>query len=82
MKTVNELKQELIDHLATVDKTKLNIMDLNGYAAVLKMVDEMLRPDPSEYIRETMQAISAGNTLNWCCTTDEIDRMKAGACDG
>lgn len=80
-KTIDELKQELVDYLATVDKAKLNMMDLNGYVTVLKMVDDMLRPDPSEYFKETMQMISNGYT-NCCLTTDEIDKMKVGVLDG
>lgn len=80
-KTIDELKQDLIDHLATVDKTKLNMMDLNGCTTVLKMLDDMLRPDPSEYLKETMQMISNGYG-NFCCTTDEIDKMKVGVLDG
>lgn len=80
-KTVNELKQELIDHLSTVDKSKLNIMDLNGYATVLKMVDDMMRPDPSEYLRELMQTMQNGRG-DWCYTPDEIEKMKVGAING
>lgn len=60
-KTVDELKQELIDHLATIDKTKLNIMDLNGYVTALKMVDDMMKPDPSEAIFDrTMSMMREG----------------------
>lgn len=78
-KTINELKQELVDYLATVDKTKLNMMDLHGYATVLKMVDDMLKPDPSEYFNETLKAISNGYHYCACPTTDE---MKVGVLDG
>lgn len=49
-KTIDEIKQDLIDHLSTIDKTKLNIMDLNCYAAIVKTVDDMMKPDPSEAI--------------------------------
>lgn len=76
-KTIDELKQELIDHLATIDKTKLNIIDLNGYAAVLKMVDDMVKPDPSEVFNETMKAIYTG--ANYCAVPDV---PKVGVVDG
>lgn len=78
-KTIDALKQELIEHLATIDKTKLNMMDLNGYVTALKMVDDMMKPDPSEYLKETMKAISDsyGN-----CVCGVADTTKAGVIDG
>lgn len=60
-KTIGEIKQDLLDHLATIDKTKLNIMDLNCYAAIVKTVDDMMKPDPSETIfNRTMQMMREG----------------------
>lgn len=80
-KTIDALKQELVDHLATLDKTKLNMPDLNGYVTVLKMLDDMLRPDPSEYLKETMQMISNSYT-NCCSAADAPSEMKVGVLDG
>lgn len=80
-KTIDEIKQGLIDHLANMDKEKMNMMDLNTYAIIVKMVDDMMKPDPSKYLKETMQTISSGYK-NWCYTTDEIDKMKVGVVDG
>lgn len=78
-KTIDELKQELIDHLATIDKTKLNMMDLNGYVTMLKMVDDMMKPDPGEYLKETMKAISDSYSN---CVCGVADIPKVGAVDG
>lgn len=80
-KTMDEVKQDLIDHLAGMDKAKLNMMDLNTYAIIVKLVDDMMKPDPSEAIFDrTMRMISSGK--NWCYTTDEIEKMKVGDMDG
>lgn len=78
-KTIDEIKQELIDHLATIDKTKLNMMDLNCYTVIVKTVDDMMKPDPSEYFKETMKAIS-DTYSNSACGIADI--QKAGVVDG
>lgn len=78
-KTIDELKEELIDHLATIDKTKLNMMDLNSYVIALKMADDMMRPDPSEYFKEAMKTIAdSGNN----CACDVANAPKVGVIDG
>lgn len=59
-KTIDEIKQDLIDHLASMDKEKMNMMDLNTYAIIVKMVDDMMKPDPSEYLKETIQMMREG----------------------
>lgn len=76
-KSIDEIKQDLIDHLATIDKTKLNMMDLNCYTVIVKTVDDMMKPDPSAYFNETLKAISN----NYCvCAAD--DGPKAGVVNG
>lgn len=60
-KTIDEVKQDLIDHLAGMDKAKMNMMDLNTYAIIVKMVDDMMKPDFSETIfNRTMQMMREG----------------------
>lgn len=49
-KTIDEVKQDLVAHLAGMDKSKMNMMDLNTYAIIVKLVDDMMKPDPSEAI--------------------------------
>lgn len=79
MKTITELKQDLIEHLATIDKTKLNMMDLNAYVTVLKMADDMMKPDPYEYFKTAMGTIHNGRNDYVCCATGDA---KAGVVDG
>lgn len=78
-KSIDEIKQDLIDHLATIDKTKLNMMDLNCYTVIVKTVDDMMKPDPSEYFKETMKAIS--DTYN-NSVYGVAGIQKVGAVDG
>lgn len=61
MKTVNDLKTELIDHLAAVDKSKLDMRDLKTYCEVVKMVDELNGPtfyDTWSLVSKTFDAYS------------------------
>lgn len=74
-KSIDEIKQDLIDHLATIDKTKLNIIDLSTYTIIVKTVDDMMRPDPSEVMAQTMATIKDSC---WYAT----DKPKAGVIDG
>lgn len=78
-KSIDEIKQDLIDHLATIDKTKLNIMDLNCYTVIVKTVDDMMKPDPSEYLKETMKAISDSYSN---CVCGVADIQKVGVVNG
>ena len=32
MKTIDELKQEFVDHLAAMDKSEMNMVELTNYA--------------------------------------------------
>lgn len=45
--TVEELKQRFINYLGSMDMNKMNIMDLNVYVNILRMVNDMDKPDPS-----------------------------------
>ena len=45
--TVAELKQHFINYLGSMDMNKMNIMDLNVYVNILRMVNDMDKPDPS-----------------------------------
>lgn len=75
-KTIDEVKQDLIDHLSTIDKTKLNIMDLNCYTAIVKTIDDMMKPDPSEAIFDrTMSMMREG----YC---NGFKGTKVGVIDG
>ena len=48
MKTIETLKQELIDHLAGIDKTKMTVYELSVYAGLLNKVAELYQPTYAE----------------------------------
>ena len=43
--TVIELKQQFVDYLYSMDKNKMNMVDLNVYVNILRMVYDMDKPD-------------------------------------
>lgn len=43
MNTVQTVKQRLIDYLASVDLSKLSMMDLSGYACVIGQLQSIER---------------------------------------
>lgn len=45
MKTIDELKQEFLDYLATMDKSKMNMFELANYADLLHKTDLLFKPD-------------------------------------
>lgn len=50
MKTVDELKQEFVDHIATLDKREMSMYDLSNYADLLRKADELFAPSYAEMI--------------------------------
>ena len=44
MKTIADLKQELVDHIATLDKSSMSIIDLGYYAELLRKTDDLFKP--------------------------------------
>lgn len=50
MKTVDELKQEFVDHIATLDKSKMSMYELSNYADLLRKADELFAPSYAEMI--------------------------------
>jgi hypothetical protein len=44
VKTINDLKQELIDHIATLDKSGMGLIELGYYAELLHKADELFKP--------------------------------------
>lgn len=43
--TIIELKQDFINYLGAMDKSRMNTVDLSVYANILKLVDDMMKPD-------------------------------------
>ena len=50
MKTVDELKKEFVDHIATLDKSKISMYELSNYADLLRKADELFAPSYAEMI--------------------------------
>ena len=50
MKTVDELKQEFVDHIATLDKSEMSMYELCNYADLLRKADELFSPSYAEII--------------------------------
>lgn len=50
--TVAELKQQFVDHLGSMDKEKMNMVDLNIYVNILKMVSDMDKPDQTAMLMD------------------------------
>ena len=50
MKTVDELKQEFVDHIATLDKSEMRMYELCNYADLLRKTDELFAPSYAEMI--------------------------------
>lgn len=73
-KTVDELKQDLIDHLASIDLEKLNMIDLSTYAMTVKTADDMMRRDAFERFFENTNHLTNG--FKYCACE------KEGVADG
>lgn len=65
MKTIKELKDDLSDHLFSIDKTKLSMFDLRTYCEIIKLFDDMNKPGPDEFLKSTMQALTSGYNSNY-----------------
>lgn len=50
MKTIDELKQEFVDHLATMDKSEMSMFELTNYADLLRKANELFAPSYAEMI--------------------------------
>ena len=50
MKTVDELKQKFVDHIATLDKSEMSMYELCNYADLLRKADELFAPSYAEMI--------------------------------
>lgn len=48
MKTIEMLKQEFVEHIATIDKRKMSIYELCNYADLLHKADELFKPSYAE----------------------------------
>ena len=45
MKTIADLKQELVDHIAMLDKSGMSLVELGYYADLLRKTDDLFKPN-------------------------------------
>ncbi len=57
---LEKIKQDLIEHLGSVDKTKLSLFELKLYAETVKIVDDMAKPDAVSEWLKALEKISGG----------------------
>lgn len=57
---LERIKQDLIEHLGSVDKTKLSLFELKLYAETLKIADDMEKPDAVSDWLKALEKISGG----------------------
>lgn len=60
MAKFEDVKNDLIDYLAKVDKEKLNMLDLKAYAEIIQIVDEM---NQKNYYGNLLEKMSTGFTM-------------------
>lgn len=63
MKTIDELKQEFLDYLATMDKSKMNMFELANYADLLHKTDLLFKPDYVDMFAKGFVPSFAATTL-------------------
>lgn len=48
MKTIEELKQEFLNHLAEMDKSQMTLYELSCYVDLLRKADDLFKPGYTE----------------------------------
>ena len=66
MTTTENLKNELLDTIGSIDKNKLSLLDLKMYADILKTVSEI---QEKSYFDTMAEVMSGGFGLNHAPTT-------------
>lgn len=55
---ISELKQGLLDTIASIDKDKLSLYDLKVYSEILKTVSETHENGYEEFLKKAMDTLS------------------------
>jgi hypothetical protein len=50
MGTVNELKTDFVNHLATLELPKMSLVELGAYADLLRKADDLFKPSYTDYL--------------------------------
>lgn len=65
MKTIEDVKNDLVTYLLSVDKSKLSMTDLRTYCDIVKLVDSLYKPEPVEYWKDIFQTVNHGFGSNY-----------------
>lgn len=70
MKTIDDLKQEFVDHLAAMDKSEMSMFELSNYADLLYKADALFKPSytdvlASGFIPPLRQLLGKGGEEKW-----------------
>ena len=71
MKTIDELKQEFVDHLAAMDKSKMSMYELTNYADLLHKADALFKPSYTD-------VLASGFIPPFAATTWKKEEKKNG----
>lgn len=50
MRTVNELKTDFVNHLATLELPKMSLVELGAYADLLRKADDLFKPSYTDLL--------------------------------
>ena len=62
MKTIDELKQEFVDHLAAMDKSEMSMAELTNYAELLHKADNLFKPSYTDILASGFDTPFAATT--------------------
>jgi hypothetical protein len=71
MKTIDELKQEFVDHLAAMDKSEMSMVELTNYADLLHKADNLFKPSYTD-------VLASGFISPFAATTWKKEEKKNG----
>jgi hypothetical protein len=71
MKTIDELKQEFVDHLAAMDKFEMSMVELANYADLLHKADALFKPSYTD-------VLASGFIPPFAATTWKKEEKKNG----
>lgn len=60
MKSVNELKQEFVDHIAALDKKAMSLAELSAYADLVRKADDLFKPSYMEMMANGISPLFSG----------------------
>ena len=65
MKTIDDLKQEFVDHLAAMDKSEMSMFELSNYADLLYKADALFKPSYTDVLASGFNYLEKGGEEKW-----------------